>query len=122
MVPPFLWGVGGPLGTGRQWVSWIHRDDVVELIRWALLSPSIAGAVNATAPEPVTMRQFAATLARVLRRPSWAPVPRFALRALLGEMADGVLLASQRVVPDAAVRQGYAFRYPQLATALASLW
>lgn len=119
MVPTFRWFVGGPLGSGRQWMSWIHRDDVVGLLRWALESPQVRGAVNATAPEPTTMRELARTLAAILRRPSWAPVPAFILRILLGEVAD-VLLTGQRVVPAAALSQGYTFRYPHLQQALAA--
>ena len=119
MVPPFRWFMGGPLGSGRQWMSWIHRDDAIGLIRWALESPQVAGAVNATAPEPVTMRELASGLGRALRRPSWAPVPSFVLKALLGDMAD-VVVTGQRVVPETAKRQGYAFRYSQLPQAHAA--
>ena len=117
MVPPFRWWVGGPLGTGRQWVSWIHRDDVTGLIAWALTHPELAGPVNATAPSPVTMRTLCKELARVLRRPCWAPVPGPVLRVALGEMAE-VLLTGQRVLPQAALRLGYPFRYPELPQAL----
>lgn len=117
MVPPFRWYLGGPLGSGRQWMSWIHRDDLIGLIRWALESPDVSGALNGTAPEPVRMREFSSTLGRVLRRPSWAPVPGFVLRLLLGEMAD-LLLTGQRVLPQAALRQGFTFQYPQLHQSL----
>jgi uncharacterized protein (TIGR01777 family) len=117
MVPPFRAFLGGPLGSGRQWVSWIHREDVIGLIEWALQRSDAAGAVNATAPEPVTMGEFCRCLARVLRRPSWAPVPAVVLRALLGDMAD-VLLTGQRVVPAAALRAGYAFQFSDLLPAL----
>jgi uncharacterized protein (TIGR01777 family) len=119
MVPPFVFGIGGPLGSGRQWMSWIHLDDVIGMIHWALTTPQVAGAVNATAPEPVTMKQFAAALGRILHRPSWAPVPAVMVRLLLGEMSE-LVLASQRVMPDAAVRHGYTFRYPALAGALSA--
>lgn len=117
MVPPFQWGVGGPLGTGRQWVSWVHQDDVIGLIDWALKTPLIRGAVNATAPEPVTMREFCRCLGDVLHRPSWAPVPSVVLRALLGEMSD-LLLTGQRVIPHVALQQNYAFVHPALLSAL----
>lgn len=117
MAPPFQWCVGGPLGTGRQWVSWIHQDDVVGLIEWALTTPLIRGAVNATAPTPVTMREFCRRLGDTLHRPSWAPVPSFVLRFLLGEMAD-LLLTGQRVIPHVALQRNYPFSYPALPPAL----
>lgn len=119
MVPPFRGFVGGWLGTGRQWVSWIHRDDVLGLIAWTLTQQGVAGAINATAPEPATMRQLCDALGRVLHRPSWAPVPAFALRLVLGEMAD-LLLSGQRALPEVALRMGYPFQYPDLSPALAS--
>jgi hypothetical protein len=117
MVPPFRWLLGGPLGDGRQWVSWIHVDDVVALLLWALRTPEVRGALNATAPEPVRMRAFCEALGQALHRPSWAPVPAFALRLLLGEAAD-VLLTGQRAVPVRAQQGGYLFRYPELLPAL----
>jgi len=117
MVAPFQWFVGGPVGTGRQWVSWIHRDDVIGLIEWALTTPLIRGAVNVTAPEPVTMQAFCRCLGDVLRRPSWAPVPPFVLRSLLGEMAD-LLLTGQRVIPHVALQRNYQFVHPSLPSAL----
>ena len=117
MVPPFRLGLGGPLGGGRQWVSWIHREDVIRLIEWALTHPALNGALNATAPQPVTMRQLAHALGRALHRPACLPVPAIGLRVLLGEMAT-VLLASQRVLPEAAQRTGYPFQFPELSAAL----
>jgi len=117
MVPPFQWFFGGPLGTGRQWVSWIHQDDVIGLIEWALTTPLISGAVNATAPEPVTMREFCRCLGEALHRPSWAPVPSIVLRSLLGEMAD-LLLTGQRVIPHVALQRNYPFAHPALLPAL----
>lgn len=120
MVPPFKFFAGGPLGSGKQWMSWIHIEDEVGLIVFLLGHAEARGAVNATAPEPVTMRDFCRTLAKVLRRPSWAPVPGFALRLLLGEMAD-MLLTGQRVLPRAALKWGYQFRYVSLAGALEAL-
>ena len=117
MVPPFQWGLGGPLGSGRQWMSWIHRDDLLGLIAWALSRPDVAGPVNATAPQPVRMREFCQALGRALHRPSWAPVPAPMLRLLLGEMAE-VLLTGQRVIPDAALRAGHPFQFSDLTSAL----
>ena len=118
MAPPFTMFVGGPIGSGRQWLSWIHRDDVVGMIRWSLTHPEVRGPLNATATVPVTMRDFTQALGRAMSRPSWLPAPAFALRALLGEAAD-VLLTGQRVLPSVAQRLGYAFVYPALETALA---
>ena len=117
MVPPFRFFLGGPLGSGRQWISWVHREDVIGLIEWALAHPELSGVVNATAPNPVTMREFCRELGRALRRPSWVVVPAVALRLLLGEMAD-LLLTGQRVIPRIALRSGYRFMYPELKPAL----
>lgn len=119
MAPPFRAFIGGPLGSGAQWMSWVHRDDVMGLIEWALMHTECQGAMNATSPNPATMREFCRSLGRALGRPSWAPVPAPALRLLLGEMSE-MLLTGQRVVPDAALRSGYAFRYPELSAALAA--
>jgi uncharacterized protein (TIGR01777 family) len=117
MGPPFRFFLGGPLGTGRQWVSWVHQQDVAALIEWVLAHPELSGAVNATAPSPVTMRELCTTLGRVMHRPSWAPVPAFALKLLVGEMAD-LLLTGQRILPAAARSSGFTFRFPELAPAL----
>ncbi len=119
MVPPFQWFLGGPLGSGRQWVSWVSRDDVISLIHWALAQEQVQGAINATAPEPVTMRGFCRELGRALHRPSWLPAPAPAVRLLLGEMAE-MLLTGQHMLPSAALAKGYAFRFPRLPEALAN--
>ena len=119
MLPPFKAGVGGKLGSGVQWTSWIHLDDLAELARYAVEHP-LDGPVNATAPNPVTNAEFTRTLARALHRPALFPVPAFALKILFGEMAE-ILLASQRAVPQAALGGGFAFRYPELAPALEQL-
>ncbi len=118
MVPPFLAGVGGRLGDGTQWMSWISREDLIGALHFALQSPGISGAMNATAPEPVTNATFATTLGRVLHRPSIAPVPAFALRAIFGAMAEGTILASQRVRPTVLEAAGFEFLHPTLASAL----
>ncbi len=118
MASPFRWGLGGPLGSGRQWMSWIHRDDVIGVIRWVLTHPELQGAVNATTPSPSTMHDFARTLGRVLHRPAVLPAPAFALRWLLGKMASELLLSGQRVLPAALQRSGYVFTYPSLEQAL----
>jgi len=120
MLPPFRLGVGGPLGSGRQWFSWIHIEDIVGIFKTAILSSSLTGPVNGTAPEPITNSDFTRQLGRVLHRPAFLPVPEFALRALMGEMAD-VVLGSQRVIPKMMMDVGYRFRYPKLAPALEDL-
>lgn len=118
MLLPFRLGVGGPLGSGTQWVSWISVDDAIGVVHHALLSDGLSGAVNAVAPEPVTGRTFAATLGRVLRRPALIPAPAPALKLLFGEMAETALLGSQRVSASRLLASGYSFRQPRLETAL----
>lgn len=117
MLPPFKAFVGGPLGSGDQWMSWIHRDDLVELFVWALENPAVTGAVNGTAPAPVRMREFAAALGETLRRPSFARVPAPALKLLLGEMST-LVLDGQRVLPKRAEALGFTFRFASLPAAL----
>lgn len=117
MVPPFKAGVGGPVGSGKQWVSWIHADDAVGLLLFALLNQRVSGVVNATAPAPVRNAEFASAMGHALSRPSLIPTPAFALKLLFGELA-GVLLASQRVTPAAAQRAGFAFRYQEIGATL----
>ena len=121
MTPPFKLGVGGNLGSGRQWMSWIHMEDLVGLTRFVLEQPLLKGPVNATSPHPVRNAEFTKALASALHRPAFLPAPAFAIRALFGEMAE-MLLASQRVAPRAAQNAGYAFKYPELAGALQSLF
>lgn len=121
MLPVFRMGLGGRLGGGGQWMSWIHIDDLVALIRHAIDLPALAGPVNATAPSPVTNAVFTRDLAAALHRSTFLPVPEFALKLLYGEMSE-VLLASQRVVPVAAEAAGFRFRYPQLPPALRGLF
>lgn len=118
MLPPFRLGLGGRMGDGRQWMSWIHRDDHVGLLLW-LLERGGDGAYNATAPAPVTNADFARQLGKALHRPALLPAPAAALRLAFGEMAD-LLLGSQRVLPARAQQEGYAFRYPELGAALSA--
>ncbi len=118
MLTPFRLGLGGRLGSGRQWMPWIHIDDVVGIVLHAAGNNEISGAVNTMAPEPVTNRVFTQTLAAVLRRPAIFPAPAPALRLALGEMASALLLVSQRAVPRVAEKTGYRFRYPALEEAL----
>ena len=117
MAQPFKFFVGGPLGSGRQWMSWIQLEDHVRLILQLIDNAQANGPVNATAPNPVRNKEFCQTLGKVLRRPCWAPVPGFALRLALGEMAE-MLLTGQRVMPAAAQKLGFQFRYPNLEKAL----
>ncbi|MEO6323731.1 MAG: TIGR01777 family oxidoreductase [Thermoanaerobaculia bacterium] len=117
MLPPFRLGAGGPLGSGQQWMSWIHVDDLVDLILWAIKTPTVTGVVNATAPHPVQMKEFATTLGKVLHRPAFAPVPRIALKLLLGEMAT-MVLEGQRVLPKKTEALGFRFKHPLLEEAL----
>ena len=117
-LPLFRLGLGGRVGSGRQWWSWVALDDTVGLYRHALLDDVLEGPVNGTAPNPVTNATYAATLARVLGRPGFLVAPRFALRLALGELADELLLASLRVQPAAAQASGYTFRFPELEPAL----
>ncbi len=118
MLLPFKLGVGGRIGAGTQWMSWISREDWVRAVAFILERPGISGAVNLAGPEPVTNATFASTLGRILRRPAVMPVPAFAVRALFGEMAEGTILASQRVLPKVLERAGFQFAHPTLSTAL----
>lgn len=117
MITPFKLFAGGPLGDGQQWFSWIHVDDVVGLILQALNNSQMEGIYNATAPEPVRMSQFCDTMGKVMNRPSWLPVPGFALEALLGEAAT-VVLQGQQVLPKRTLESGFEYKYPKLQTAL----
>lgn len=121
LLPPFRCGLGGRLGSGAQWMSWIALDDVVGAIQHVLTAPAVRGPVNLTAPHPVTNRDFTAALGRVLHRPTILPVPAVALRLALGQMADELLLASTRVLPSALLACRYPFRYPRLDDALRHL-
>jgi uncharacterized protein (TIGR01777 family) len=121
MLPPFLLGLGGKIGSGNQYLSWIALDEVVGAIHHAITTDSLRGPVNAVAPEAVTNRDFTSTLGRVLSRPTLFPVPAFAARLALGEMADSLLLASARVEPIKLVESGYEFRFPELDAALRNL-
>lgn len=118
MLLPFKLGVGGRLGSGKQWMSWITLEDVVAIIRFAIESGVVRGAINAVAPQPVSNTEFTKVLAKTLRRPALFPAPAFGLRLTLGEMADALLLSSQRVQPQTLERLGYRFLQPELSAAL----
>jgi len=120
MLLPFQFFAGGPIMPGNQWVSWIHRRDHIGMIQWALTTPTVSGPINAVAPEPVTMKRFCEILGRVLHRPSWLPVPSFALHILLGELGT-LMTTGQRVIPAKAIAGGYTFQYPTLEPALRAI-
>ena len=122
MLPPFRFGAGGPVGSGRQYWPWIHRDDWIALVQWAIATRAASGAINATAPHPVTNAAFASALGRAMHRPAFMPAPGFALRLLLGEMADALLLSGQNAVPDTATRAGFSFRYATVDDALRAIF
>jgi len=113
--------MGGPVMPGTQWISWIHRDDLVGVIEWALTNPTAVGPVNAVAPSPVTMAEFCKTLGLVLDRPAWFPVPEFVLKMALGELGS-LMTTGQKVAPVIAQRGGYHFRYPFLEGALRAIF
>ena len=120
MLLPFRLYLGGPILPGTQWVSWIHRNDHLGLIEWALTTPTVSGPLNAVAPEPERMQVFCATVARVLRRPCWLPVPESALRLALGELGT-LMTTGQRVSPAQALASGYVFQYSALEPALRAI-
>ncbi len=117
MIPPFQVFAGGPLGTGNQWFSWIHRDDIVNLIVESLQRSDLEGTINGTAPNPVRMSQLCQVLGQVMNRPSWLPVPSFALEMLLGDGAK-VVLEGQQVLPQKTESLGFKYKYPQIKSAL----
>lgn len=117
MLPPFRMFAGGPLGSGHQWFSWIHRDDLVNLILMALTQSDLEGTFNATAPNPVRMSEFCQTMGEILHRPSWLPVPNFALEMLLGDAAQ-VVLEGQQVLPKRTQAYKFEYQYPAVKLAL----
>jgi uncharacterized protein len=121
MLPPFRMGVGGKVGDGKQYMSWIALDDAIGAIHHAVMNDGLSGGVNAVSPNPVTNLEFTKTLGRVLSRPTFFPVPAAAARIAFGEMADALLLASARVIPARLLETGYQFRYPELEGALRHL-
>jgi uncharacterized protein (TIGR01777 family) len=121
MMMPFRIGAGGKLGSGKQWISWVALEDVVRVIRFAMENDAVQGVINVTAPQPVTNAEFTKALARAMHRPAFFTVPPFALRVLLGEMADALLLSGQRVVPQALENYGYQFLYRDLSSTLAAI-
>jgi uncharacterized protein (TIGR01777 family) len=122
MLPPFWFGMGGPIGSGRQYWPWIHRRDWIGLVRAAIDTPTLSGPLNAVAPHPVSNAEFARALGRAMHRPARLPAPAVILKLLLGDMADGLLLSGQRAVPAKAERCGFRFEFPRLDAALADLF
>jgi len=117
MLPPFKLGLGGPLGSGKQWMPWIHIDDIVGAFRYVMANDDLVGAVNGTSPNPATNADFTKALGRALHRPAVLPVPAFGLELLFGEMAQ-ILLEGQRALPKKLLFTGYEFKYPDLSGAL----
>ncbi|MEC0205214.1 TIGR01777 family oxidoreductase [Paenibacillus lautus] len=117
MLLPYKLGVGGKIGSGKQWLSWIHIDDIVDLIDYCIRHGDISGAVNAASPHAVTNEEFGRSVAKVYHRPHWLPLPAFMLQAILGEMSL-ILLKGQRILPAKALRHGFQFRYPEVTGAL----
>jgi uncharacterized protein (TIGR01777 family) len=122
MMMPFRFFAGGRMGSGRQYLSWIHRIDWIEMVRWIVDTSAIAGPVNVTAPVPVTNREFGRALGRAMRRPALVPTPSFALKLILGEMATPLVLTGQRALPQCALSRGFHFRYPEIDLAFRGIF
>jgi len=120
MLPPFKFFIGGPLGSGKQWASWLHVDDIVGIYIHAIDNNKLSGAVNAASPNPIRMKEFAKTLGKVLNRPSLFPVPKFLLKLVVGEAAE-VVTASQRIYVKKLLNSGYQFKFKELSKALENL-
>ena len=118
MLTPFRLGVGGVIGSGKQWMSWISLDDEIAVINFAIGNEILRGAVNAVSPNPVTNEEFTKTLGEILYRPTFLPLPEFAVSMVFGEMGDALLLASTKVIPKRLEDAGFEFKYPQLKSAI----
>ena len=121
MMRPFRFFAGGPIGSGRQYMPWVHRLDWIEMVRWIVDTPAVVGPVNVTAPHPVTNAEFARALGRAMHRPALVPAPAFAVKLVVGEMADAAL-ASQRALPGKPLAYGYHFRYPEIDIAFRGIF
>lgn len=121
MTIPFKFFLGGPIGSGRQWFSWIHRDDIVGIIKYALENDFVSGSLNATAPQPVTNGEFSSALGKALNRPSWLSVPGIIVKLSLGELGS-MLLKGQRVLPKKTLKEGYKFRFNEVNKALSTIF
>ena len=118
MLPPFKFGLGGPMGSGKQFMSWIHRDDLVSMICHIIETDTLSGPVNGTAPTPVDNTTFSKALGKALNRPAFLPLPGFVLKMLMGDMGKELLLCGQRVIPEKALSSGFEFKYPDIDGAL----
>jgi len=118
MLPAFKFGLGGPMGSGEQWMPWIHRDDLIGIIHYMVENDKVSGAVNGTAPNPVSNKVFSKVLAKVLKRPAIIPMPAFVLKLMMGEMAEELLLAGRKVIPKKIMQAGYEFKFNNLESAL----
>jgi len=118
MMTPFKLGVGGVVGSGKQWMSWVSLDDAVGIVNYALENENLRGAVNVVSPNPVTNEEFTKTLGEVLYRPTFLPLPEFVVNLVFGEMGDALLIDSTRVVPKRLLDSGFKFRYPEIKSAL----
>jgi hypothetical protein len=121
LLNPFLYFVGGPISSGKQWMSWVHIDDVTNAILFFMKRDDLTGTFNLVSPQPVRNKEFARTLGKIMKRPWFFPVPAFVLKALYGEMAQEVMLSSQRAVPQRLIKAGFSFYYPELKEALRDL-
>lgn len=121
MLPPFKLGLGGKIGTGKQWMSWVHIDDLVSLITFCLDHEELKGAVNGTAPHPVTNAQFSQSLGRVLNRPTWFKMPAFAIKWQMGQMGDELLLGGKKILPQKSLQEGFRFQYEDVDSALRNI-
>ena len=122
MMRPFRFFAGGPIGSGRQYIPWVHRRDWIEMVRWIVDTPAISGPIDVTAPHPVPNAEFARALGRAMHRPAFMPAPGFALRLMLGEMAGALLLSGQNAIPAKATRAGFQFKYANVDQALRALF
>ena len=121
MLPPFKMGVGGPMGDGQQWMSWIHIDDLIEMMLYAMQHTEISGPLNGASPLPVRNKEFSTTLGKVLKRPAFLPLPSFVVSLLMGQMGEELLLSGQHVIPKKMLDAGYQFLYSDLETALVNV-
>jgi len=121
MITPFKFFLGGPVVSGRQWFSWVHRDDVIGIIKYALENESVSGPVNVVSPNPATNKEFSYAIGKALHRPSWLAVPAFVVKLTLGELG-GMLLTGQRVMPEKILKSGYNFKYPEIESALKAIF
>ncbi len=122
LIPPFNLGLGGPMGSGNQWFSWIHRDDLIGLIFHAIDNENIEGVINGTAPEPVTNKVFSKALGKAMKRPAFIPLPVFVLKTIFGQMADEIMLNGQKVLPKKSEENGYIFKYAKIDLALEDIF